>query len=716
MRITNPTIIRGYNRSLNRLAKMKDATMKKITSTREFGRASEAPLAAAKALNVRKSLAYSAQHKENLNVADKFYTEAETSLLQVSDKMATIRETIIAACNNGIKSVEEYNVYAQQLEQEAEKLCAVFNTDTAGRAIFGGCSDDTSPFAILKDSSGNSSTVTYHGVPVNAMDDPSKFPYSKDVYIDIGLGMNIDQNTQKVDPQSVLCISFNGVEVSGCGAQSGVADIDLSSIKAGKKYCIDVYAGNMKKTIEFTGVIPDPSDTTEQIYAKNVQAIRTELDKAYAPEFPNAEDRPTIDEQGVISIKDGIVCVVNNEYAKKTEQLTVDNDSGYTNKYKLDFDSLVEGQEYTFTAVVGDVKKTVSFTARDTDDNSIAAANEALKAAFGGSGKTPVISSNEANKGVITSEGYAVKITDVKTSKTDGSFMNYNQISYPDLEAGKEYSFAMNVGGEYKKISFTAKDNAADNRTEIQSKIDAAFAGTGLNAVIDADGRLSVAAAGGLTLSGTDAGTLFTGTTLKTGLIAGDYNFDLDIGGKTVSVDFTATGVDSDDQAALQQAVNLALTNTGFSASVDGSGVLSVSPRTLSSISTTPAGDSSSGSEIFERQSVYSSNYIQLTLDAARALRNGDIEYANGCIDRIVSANENLLVEIANLGCNEDFIEFNTERLTTREYNLQERQNDLECTSLEEQSTLLKQYTALYNACLQIASEVVPNSIFNYMK
>ena len=115
-------------------------------------------------------------------------------------------------------------------------------------------------------------------------------------------------------------------------------------------------------------------------------------------------------------------------------------------------------------------------------------------------------------------------------------------------------------------------------------------------------------------------------------------------------------------------------------------------------------------------EKIYSANYIQLTLDAAKALRNGDIGYANGCIDRIVSANEKLLVEIANLGCNEDFISFNIDRLTTREYNNLERQNDLESANLEEETTLLKTYSALYNACLQMASEVVPNSIFNYMK
>ena len=105
---------------------------------------------------------------------------------------------------------------------------------------------------------------------------------------------------------------------------------------------------------------------------------------------------------------------------------------------------------------------------------------------------------------------------------------------------------------------------------------------------------------------------------------------------------------------------------------------------------------------VVDRESIYSNNYIQLTLDAARALRQGDIEYANGCIDRIVTANENLLVEIADLGCNEEFISFNIDRITTREENLSERQVDLEATDAKSEITLWKTYEAMYNACLQI--------------
>ena len=73
------------------------------------------------------------------------------------------------------------------------------------------------------------------------------------------------------------------------------------------------------------------------------------------------------------------------------------------------------------------------------------------------------------------------------------------------------------------------------------------------------------------------------------------------------------------------------------------------------------------------------------------------------------------MVEIADLGCQEEFIEFNNDKIDTRELNLKERQKDLEATDLESEITMQKMYEALYNACLQMSSKVIPNSIFNYI-
>lgn len=769
MRITNPTILRGYNRDLNRLLNLKNRTEKRITSQRQFARASEAPLAAAKALNVRKSLYYSAQYKENLKVADKFYTEAETSLLQVSDKMAQIRETIIAACNT-TKDMQDYNIYAQQLETSARELCAIFNTDSAGRAIFGGESDDPSPFEIINDSNGNAATVLYHGIPVNAMSDYKQYPYSKEVNLDIGLGMEIDQETQEVDPQSVLNISFVGTKVSGCGAEYGVADIDLSQIKENRMYCIDVFAGNVKKTVAFKG---------QGLPEDNVKVLNAALADAYKREKDLGEGYPRVDAQGVVylvkdeldadgnpikeevPVEDGIVCVVNNDYKTEVdkytemkngapevviakddpvlnpnpkkdelkkyrifpEKLVIDNDSGYTNKFKVNVENLEDGEYYSLEVKVGNEdSKTVTFRASDNDDAEARSAEtlnniqKALDDAFGAAGKVN-ISKTKATQGMITCEGSPVKVScsDNKgmppTAVTaDITSKSTSKVDTSKFETGKTYTFTVPNGGNItvtvdkdsndivKKFNDANNTYTMDANGVITKKADGSFAG----GVTCKDENGATVPVGAKTDYSINLGNMIPGAKYELKVITGD-------GRNVKNISFEAGENAEETLANLEKELNDA---TVKFTKGDEDGVYNVSAGTAL-VNTVYA---TKENPVVERESIYSNNYIQLTLDAARALRNGDIEYANGCIDRIVTANENLLVEIADLGCNEEFISFNLDRITTREENLLERQNDLEGADVKKEITLWKTYEAMYNACLQMSSSVVPNSIFNYIK
>lgn len=533
MRITNQTILRGYNRNINRVAEQKTNCMQKIWSGRDFNRASEAPLAAAKALNVRRQLYNTEQYKENLKTANKFYTEAETSLLQVSDDLALVRETIIAAVNT-YKDRGDLAIYAQQLETKAKSLVSIFNTDSAGRVIYGGSNNDQMPFNILEDKNGNAVTVTYNGVPINAYKDASKFPCSDDVYVDIGLGMVINQQTQKVDPQSVLKISFNGAEVSGCGAESGFADIDVSSLSGQKNYALDVYADNIKKTVYIR--TPDSADAKTLM-----EEVSRKIKEAYQYEDVELDiDTDT----GRIGVEGSTVCIMNNPNADPDRYSKIDftNEIGYTDNYRVGLIGLEANKTYSFSVESGGKKETITFTAQ-------------------------TVGGTDANK-----DSYSLE----------------NTVS------------------------------------EINAKLKAAFGADCPR--IDSDGVVTK-----------------EGEKVTVWAISGDQNIGV------------------------------------------------------------------------EREKTYSENYIQLTLDAAKALRNGDIEYANGCIDRIVSAGESLLIKIADMGCSEDFIDFNLDRLETRDTNLKERQDDLEAVDPEREITLLKQFEAIYNACLQMSSMTIGNSIFNYI-
>ena len=723
MRITNSIILRGYNRDLNRLLNLKTATERRITSTRKFSRASEAPLSAAKALNVRKSLYYSEQYRENLSVANKFYTEAETSLLQVSDKVAEVRELLIAACNT-TKDQTEYSIYSQQLEKIVEGLVSVFNTNSAERAIFGGESDDSMPFTIIKDSNGNLSTVLYHGVPLNAMTDPSKYPYSTPVTVDIGLGMVMDQKTQYADPLSVLDISFNGAKITGCGAEKSTADIDLTSMKPNRKYCIDVYAGGIKKTIEFTA---------KESREETLKELNNALKQAYKKEVAYGKiSQPTVDDSGVIYCEGQLVSAMNNPNHPTAEKLVIDNDAGYTDKFKLNFDALEEGESYTINVTVGDVTKSITFVAGDDadretrNDKTIANLQAALDEAFGtdDEGYSIVkVSDNPVSKGCISAEGQKVTVRDgsglLASDTAKGAAVtstSYDQIDLAELTAGTRYTVIVN-GATY---TFEAGADAATTR---QNMIDAGLTnvsqpsgnkqsvyipnGTGyaeINQVTDpADGVVAIKPSKGAKYN-IDLESITEGQ---------EYSIKVVYNNKTKVINFVGGSDAEATMNNIQSALTKAYGTGAGGLTVDEDGVITAKNGNPVSVMTMQQVKDDGP---VKREAIYSDNYLQLALDAARALRAGDIGYANGCIDRIVSASEHLLVQIAELGSNEDFIEFNTNKLITREYNLYERQNDLEITDAEKEITLWKTYEALYNACLQMSSSVIPNSIFNYIR
>ena len=727
MRITNPTILRGYNRDLNRLLTQKTACERRITSTRKFSRASEAPLSAAKALNVRRSLYNSEQWQENLKTANKFYTEAETSLLQVSDKMAEIREILVAACNT-TKDSQDYAIYAEQLENSAKKLVSIFNTDSAGRAIFGGESDNGLPFTLENDSSGNLATVLYHGVPVNSMSSYKGFPYSNAVTVDIGLGMDIDQKTQEVDPQSVLDISFNGAKITGCGAEKGTADINLESIKVGRKYCIDVYANSIKKTIEFTG-----GATREE----TVDTINNALKAAYSKEVAYDKlKQPTMDERGVIYSDGSIVSAVNNEYSTTAEKLVVDNDAGYTDKFKLNFASMEENKIYSIDVTMGEITKSIKFTAANDADpetresNTIKNVQDALDDAFGKdvNGHSLVhISTNPVTKGCFSAEGAVVKVqdsmkmigTDVKGATVYSKY--FDQIDLVKLNAGNTYTIKVGT----TDITFQGGKTTAETLNNIKA------AAAGFTVTNPTGDKQSVSFKTGDDYetisevknppSGSVAITPTKGSTYKVDLASigeeREYSIKVIYGNRAKVVSFEGSADTAKTVSNIQGALSVAFGLDGVhnKINIDDEGNITTYDGNPVAVTSMEQGSDKDASAV-QRDKIYSDNYIQLTIDAARALRDGDIDYANGCIDRIVDANEHLLVQIADLGCNEDFIDFNLEKLTTRDLNLMERQNDLEVTDAEKEITLWKTYEALYNACLQMSSSVVPNSIFNYIK
>lgn len=111
----------------------------------------------------------------------------------------------------------------------------------------------------------------------------------------------------------------------------------------------------------------------------------------------------------------------------------------------------------------------------------------------------------------------------------------------------------------------------------------------------------------------------------------------------------------------------------------------------------------------------YSKNLAQLVLDAARALRKGDQSTTNAIIDKANKSNDNILVKIAELGSKQNSIEFYENRNEDSRFNLRERQNLVEGTDMETEISYFESLQAAYEASLKVGTQIIPNSIFNYI-
>ena len=322
MRVSNQAVSRNYLRRLETNYSNKFNSERKIAGFRQYDEASEMPAQAATAMRVRKAIANLNTYQENLKTADNIYSNAESSVTAISEIIQLTYEKCIEAANGTSSDVhthapDQMEMIAVNVEAYADEIARLMNLSVADRKIFGGVNNDEKAFSI------EDGRVIYNGVDVDTYNDPTMFPNSVVSYCDIGLGMTLDQNG-RVDEQSALPITFNGVEVIGCGKAASTAYIDLASADPGALFSFELTIGDEKHVISFNGGV-DSEDTRDNINA--------ELDKIFNGKvsvyengmiFNQLNDKPVT----VRSINEGgnVLSVENqsNEYSNNIIQSILD--------------------------------------------------------------------------------------------------------------------------------------------------------------------------------------------------------------------------------------------------------------------------------------------------------------------------------------------------------------------------------------------------------
>ena len=251
----------------------------KISTQRQFMHGSEAPAQAATAMRVRKAIANLNIYQTNLSTAKSIYDTAESSVMAISELIQSTYEKCIEAAN-GTHTQDQMDILAGEIETFADEMARLMNLTVADRRIFGGVNNWEKAFAI--EGEGDNKYVTYNGVPVNQYSDPEMFPHGQPSFCDIGLGMTLNEDGT-VDEQSALQLTFNGMDILGCGIAATTGFVDLKSIEDGKDYEFELAVGDQKYTISFTGVAGG-AEANRAVLNAAIQAA-TGHDKIFVAEY-----------------------------------------------------------------------------------------------------------------------------------------------------------------------------------------------------------------------------------------------------------------------------------------------------------------------------------------------------------------------------------------------------------------------------------------------
>lgn len=602
MRIAGSTIRRNYLKNYERNYSEMFDSEKRIETNRKFSRASENPIDAAKALRVRKALSELDTSTANLKSADSIYQSAESSMTTISELIQLTYEKLVEGAH-GTRNQDDLEIIATEIDEKAEEMIQLLNVDVADRKIFGGINNTTVAFEIKGDNE-TGRYVTYNGVPVNASSDPYSFPDSEVSYLDIGIGMSIDSSTGRIDDQTALPITFNGVECTGCGVTKRYVSIDLEQIAAGVNYKLDVTLGTTQKTISFMG-----GNTVD----KTIANINEQLKTAF-------QSTPEVDASGTFNYLNNVEGYTEPAVYSYANADITDN--------RVDVSAMSEDNYYSLEITANGKTRTIDFKG-DSDPN-VTADNirKALQTKFGDEVTFSI------NSGFKDSVGNAVSVknSDDYANQADitldlASDPQTASIDLTTLVEGEEYT--LNVNGT--KVTFIAGATAEDNVKNLNDAMasPSAFGKANVPQILSDSGLISY-----------DSST--------------DVIYVENASGSEGQVEYTESGG-------------------------------------------------------------YPNNIVQILLDSAKLLREGDQDMVARYADLLYDAQGSLSIAIAELGTHDQFIDFNLDRITDINLNLSDKQNDLEITDLASEITNYKVLEAIYNATLQMGASLIPQSIFNYI-
>lgn len=159
MRITEQSRLSNQVNYLNSAAERMDRIQQQLATGKRMERASDDPSGAALALSHRKSIAFEAQMRRNLENGTAFLNVTESALSGATELLQRARELTVQAAN-GTNGPTERASIAAEVEQLIQGLAQVGNSNFGGTYIFSGFQTQTAAFQVT---GAPPTAITYQG-------------------------------------------------------------------------------------------------------------------------------------------------------------------------------------------------------------------------------------------------------------------------------------------------------------------------------------------------------------------------------------------------------------------------------------------------------------------------------------------------------------------------------------------------------------------------
>lgn len=161
MRISDNTIVRNYMTTLSRNAQLRNREHLRAATGRSFQTVAEDPVAAMKAMKIRRSMSRVDDYQSNIADLNAITDEREAAISEISDILTEISGLMVQG-QSGTYSASDRESIAASLRGYQETIFDISNSSYCGKYIFGGTNEYEIPFTL--DTNGD---LCYQGRNVN---------------------------------------------------------------------------------------------------------------------------------------------------------------------------------------------------------------------------------------------------------------------------------------------------------------------------------------------------------------------------------------------------------------------------------------------------------------------------------------------------------------------------------------------------------------------